>query len=168
MIRGVDVLSTYVTDDDVFSELCSQWTQKEAIGVDTEFIRTNTFYPRLGLMQVFDGEKVYLVDPQKIEHWQPFISVMVESDCVFVMHAASEDLTLFQYFFNAQPRQIFDTQIAASYCGFRVNSSYQSLVEILLKKEISKEETRSNWLQRPLTSAQCQYAATDVIYLLKI
>ena len=73
MIRGVDVLSTYVTDDDVFSELCSQWTQKEAIGVDTEFIRTNTFYPRLGLMQVFDGEKAYLVDPQKIEHWQPFI-----------------------------------------------------------------------------------------------
>ena len=135
MNRGVDVLSTYVTDDDIFSELCSQWTQKEAIGVDTEFIRTNTFYPRLGLMQVFDGEKVYLVDPQKIEHWQPFISVMVESNCVFVMHAASEDLTLFQYFFNAQPRQIFDTQIAASYCGFRVNSSYQSLVEILLKKE---------------------------------
>ncbi|MDB2445338.1 hypothetical protein N9X66_09325 [Gammaproteobacteria bacterium] len=168
MIRGVDVLSTYVTDDDVFSELCSQWAQKEAIGVDTEFIRTNTFYPRLGLMQVFDGEKAYLVDPLKIEDWQPFISVMIESDCVFVMHAASEDLTLFQHFFNAQPGQMFDTQIAASYCGFTVNSSYQSLVEILLKKEISKEETRSNWLQRPLTSAQCQYAATDVIYLLEM
>lgn len=168
MINTGELLSVYVTDDDVFSELCLRWTQKASIGVDTEFIRTDTFYPRLGLLQVFDGEKAYLIDPLKIKHWQPFISIMVESDCVFVMHAASEDLTLFQYFFNAQPKQLFDTQIAASYCGFRVNSSYQSLAEILLKKEVSKEETRSNWLQRPLTPAQCQYAATDVLYLLKM
>ena len=168
MINTGELLSVYVTDDDVFSELCLRWTQKASIGVDTEFIRTDTFYPRLGLLQVFDGEKAYLIDPLKIKHWQPFISIMIESDCVFVMHAASEDLTLFQYFFNAQPKQLFDTQIAASYCGFRVNSSYQSLAEILLKKEVSKEETRSNWLQRPLTPAQCQYAATDVLYLLKM
>ena len=163
-----DLLPVYVTDDEIFSELCSCWCQKAAIGVDTEFIRTDTFYPRLGLLQVYDSEVTYLIDPLRIELWQPFISLMVESDCVFVMHAASEDLTLFQHFFNAQPKQLFDTQIAASYCGFGVNCSYQSLVKILLTKTVSKEETLSNWLQRPLTSAQCKYAATDVLYLLKI
>ena len=163
-----ELLPIYVTDDKIFSELCSCWSQKPAIGVDTEFIRTDTFYPRLGLLQVFDSESIYLVDPLKIKLWQPFVSLMVESNCVFVMHAASEDLTLFQHFFSAQPKQLFDTQVAASYCGFGVNSSYQSLVEILLTKTVSKDETRSNWLQRPLTSAQCEYAATDVLYLLKI
>ena len=168
MASAADALQVYVTDDDVFSELCSRWIQKIAIAVDTEFIRTDTFYPRLGLIQVYDGEKAYLIDPLTIKNWQPFVSVMTDSDCIFVMHAASEDLTLFQYFFNAQPKQLFDTQVAASYSGFRVNSSYQSLVKILLTEEISKEETRSNWLQRPLTSAQCQYAATDVLYLLEI
>ena len=94
-----DLLPVYVTDDEVFSELCSCWCQKAAIGVDTEFIRTDTFYPRLGLLQVYDSEVTYLIDPLRIELWQPFISLMVESDCVFVMHAASEDLTLFQHFF---------------------------------------------------------------------
>ncbi len=138
------------------------------LAIDTEFMRTNTFYPKLGLLQVADTESVYLIDPLCINSWDAFKDVLRSTSCEVVMHSAGEDLTVFQATFGQLPQNLFDTQIAAAYLGKGFSLSYQALVQDVVAEEIPKDETRSDWLQRPLSDSQLRYAALDVEYLLQI
>lgn len=157
-----------VDSQQTFVSCCERWNSVLALAVDTEFMRTNTFYPRLGLLQVADGDAVYLVDPLCIEDWAPFKSLLADPRRVIVMHSAGEDLTVFQTTFDDLPRNLFDTQIAAAYLDKGFSLSYQALVKEIMGVEIPKDETRSDWLQRPLSESQQRYAALDVEYLLEI
>lgn len=157
-----------IESQQAFASICERWQQLSALAVDTEFMRTNTFYPRLGLLQVADGEAVYLVDPLRIEDWSPFKNLLADPQRVIVMHSAGEDLTVFQTTFDDLPRTLFDTQIAAAYLDKGFSLSYQALVKEIMGAEIPKDETRSDWLQRPLSESQERYAALDVEYLLEI
>lgn len=156
-----------VGDDKTLAECCERWGELEALAMDTEFMRTDTFYPRLGLIQIADQEASYLIDPLAISDWQPFRTLM-GSGCEIVLHSAGEDLVLLLTSIDCLPATLFDTQIAASLLGFGFSQSYQKLVADVLNIDIAKDETRSDWLQRPLTDMQLQYAANDVCYLLPI
>lgn len=151
-----------------FVACCEKWRPVSALAVDTEFMRTNTFYPRLGLLQVGDGDAVYLIDPLQIKDWSPFTSLLSDPQRTIVMHSAGEDLTVFQTTFNQLPLNLFDTQVAAAYLDKGFSLSYQALVKEVIGDDIPKDETRSDWLQRPLSEAQLRYAALDVEYLLVI
>lgn len=151
-----------------FLSCCERWENQTALAVDTEFMRTNTFYPRLGLLQVADGNAVYLVDPLRVEDWTPFKNLLADPRRTIVMHSAGEDLTVFQTTFDELPKNLFDTQIAAAYLDKGFSLSYQALVKEIMSVEIPKDETRSDWLQRPLSESQQRYAALDVEYLLEI
>lgn len=157
-----------VDSQQAFVSCCERWESVSALAVDTEFMRTNTFYPRLGLLQVADGNAVYLVDPLGIEDWTPFKYLLTDPNRIIVMHSAGEDLTVFQTTFDEIPRNLFDTQIAAAYLDKGFSLSYQALVKEIMGVEIPKDETRSDWLQRPLSESQQRYAALDVEYLLEI
>ncbi len=148
-----------------FEAACRSWMLAEALALDTEFVRTDTFYPKAGLLQIADRDGIYLVDPLLIESWDVFLDVL-QSDVEFVLHSASEDLSLLLAIFGTLPRNLFDTQLAAAYAGLGFSLSYQALVEVLLAVSIPKEETRSDWLRRPLSDKQLLYAANDVCYLL--
>lgn len=158
----------YVNDSAVLNRLCEKWQQEAYLAIDTEFERTNTFYARLGLLQIADSDACYIIDPLQIEDWQTFVELLVSSNCMLVLHSCSEDLNLIQTFFGCLPVAIFDTQIAAAFLGIGFSISYQSLVETLLGLEVAKDETRSDWIKRPLSDKQILYAATDVRYLLPI
>ncbi|HTR01413.1 MAG TPA: ribonuclease D [Candidatus Acidoferrum sp.] len=158
---------TVVTTDAELAVACARWQLSEALGLDTEFMRVSTFYPELGLLQVADGEQVTLIDPLGIKDWQPFKALMLNPAIVKVVHSCSEDLLVFITFLQSVPMPIFDTQIAAALLGEGSSLSYQNLVKQRFGVEVPKTETRSDWLQRPLTREQLDYAALDVAYLVQ-
>lgn len=133
--------------------------------VDTEFVRTDTFYPRLGLLQIADAEKQYLIDPIAISDLAMLKPVFAAKTPLKVLHACSEDLEVFKCIWGQVPGSLFDTQIAAAFLGFGLQLSYQNLLKQILDVDIDKGETRSDWCQRPLTENQRLYAAQDVVYL---
>ncbi|MCG8413477.1 MAG: HRDC domain-containing protein [Pseudomonadales bacterium] len=115
-----------------------------------------------------DGDAITLVDPFCVQDWSPFIELLSNPDLLWVMHSGSEDLVLLLSVFEIVPKKIFDTQAAAAYAGLGFSLSYQALVKSLLNTDVAKGETRSDWLRRPLSDAQLEYAASDVRHLITL
>jgi ribonuclease D len=111
---------------------------------------------------------VYLIDPLAITKTQPMADVLTNPNVVKVVHACSEDLEVFRHAFGVFPESLFDTQVAAGFAGFGSSIGYANLMREMKQIDIPKQETRSDWLQRPLSDAQLRYAALDVEYLLEI
>lgn len=156
----------WIDQDDQLTELCSTWRKQAAIAVDTEFMRSDTFYPIAGLLQIGDGKGCYLIDPLAINNLDPLRELMLDTAVTKVLHSCSEDLEVFQRWLGIVPAPLFDTQIAAAFAGLGFSLGYSALVKSVLTIEIPKDETRSDWLQRPLSVAQLKYAALDVAHML--
>ncbi|WP_394005010.1 ribonuclease D [Luteimonas sp. WGS1318] len=139
------------------------------VGLDTEFIRERTFWPQLALVQIAverdDGIDVLLVDPLAPGIAEALRPLLSDPDIVKVMHSASEDLVAFAHTCGAVPEPLFDTQIAAALAGVGGGMGYQRLVQEQLDIALPKGETRSDWLRRPLSPTQLEYAADDVEHL---
>ena len=158
----------WINNAEELAEFCAKWQQQAAIAIDTEFMRSDTFYPKVGLLQIGDGKGCYLIDPLLITELQPLRDLLLNPNVTKVLHSCSEDLEVFQTWLNLVPAPIFDTQIAAAFAGLGYSLSYANLVKLLLNTEIPKDETRSDWLQRPLSVAQLKYAALDVAHMLVV
>ncbi|BCO19703.1 ribonuclease D [Alteromonas sp. KC3] len=155
-----------ITTFEQLEKVCTTAQRQEAIALDTEFVRTRTLTPHLGLIQLYDGHQLVLIDPIAIENMQPFVALLENTDVVKVLHSCSEDLETFLTAFDTIPTPIFDTQFAASVLGKGPTLGYAKLVEMLCDVELDKGESRTDWLARPLREAQLSYAANDVLYLL--
>lgn len=158
----------WIDNDLALSELCTSLSQQTAIALDTEFVRTRTYFPHIGLLQIADANGIYLIDPLPIKDATPFAKILTNPNIVKVVHACSEDLEVFHHAFGVYPTNIFDTQVAAGFSSYGASIGYANLVHEVKGIEIPKQETRSDWLQRPLSDAQLRYAALDVEYLLEI
>jgi len=156
----------WVGDDDALARAVASWPQH--IALDTEFIRTSTYYPMPGLYQVAAGSQVYLIDPVNVERWQPFIDYLTDENTTKIMHACLEDLELLHHHLGINPANVFDTQYANAFLSEDFSLSYAALVERRLGVALEKHETRSNWLQRPLSNEQIRYAVEDVTFLLPL
>jgi ribonuclease D len=156
-----------VEDDEQLARLCTNWLSSERLALDTEFERSRTFFPRPGLIQITDGCSVFLIDPLSIGDFAPLLAVLGDHRLVKVLHACSEDLEVFHRLGPFSPSALFDTQLAGAFLGYGY-LSYGRLVKALLDVDLAKDETRSNWLRRPLTPSQQNYAALDVAYLLPL
>ena len=147
---------------------CAHWLTLPYVAVDTEFVRTETFYPIAGLIQIGDGKRAYLIDPLEITDWAPLVELLQAPNVVKVLHACSEDLEVFSRLCGAYPLPLFDTQLAAAFLGMDFSMGYSRLVSAQLNIDLPKEETRSDWLQRPLSDAQIEYAARDAQHLAEL
>ena len=134
------------------------------LGLDTEFMRRNTFYPQLALLQLGVKGRYALVDPLAFDIGGA-LQPLENANLITLMHSASEDLETLSPWLPEGPRVLFDTQIAAAFVGMGLGLSYRALVAELVGAELDKGETRSDWLQRPLTASQREYATLDVVYL---
>jgi ribonuclease D len=155
----------WVSDSEQLSLKVEEWLEKPFIALDTEFERTNTFFAKPGLLQVADGESVTLIDPLAVSDLERVAPVLTSLDTVVVMHSMSEDVELLQNVAGVYPERVFDTQIAAAFLGYGASLGYQALVKNVLDVELDKSETRSDWLQRPLSDTQISYAVKDTEYL---
>lgn len=158
----------YIDSDEALKASCERWQGADFIALDTEFIRTDTFYPIAGLLQVGCLGEIALIDPLKIADWSPLLALLRAPSIVKVLHSCSEDFEVFLRLFDCVPAPVLDTQIGAALAGMGVGLSYQKLVLAVLDIHLEKGETRSDWLQRPLTDNQQLYAALDVVYLQQI
>ncbi len=157
-----------VTDDEALNKCCESWQELSYLALDTEFMRTDSFYPKVALFQVSDGQNNYLIDPLGISDWEAFQALMLAPDITKIFHSCSEDLLVFIYQFGILPSPIFDTQVANAFLNQGFALSYQNMVSEEFGINLPKGETRSNWLQRPLSEQQLDYAALDVVYLPEI
>ena len=158
----------FITSNQALADFCQQASQAQAIAVDTEFVRTRTLYPQLGLIQIYDGKQLVLVDPLSIDDFSSLTELLTNPNVVKVLHSCSEDLETFWHAFNVMPSPIFDSQFAASIVGMGPALGYAKLVEIMLDVTVDKGESRTDWLARPLRIEQCDYAAKDVLYLFQL
>lgn len=140
------------------------------IGLDTEFIRERTYWPQLALVQIAlenaDGEPtILLIDPLVPGMTAALAPILADESILKVMHSPSEDLVAFRHACGVVPKPLFDTQQAAALAGIGAGVGYQRLVEQLTGVTLAKGETRSDWLRRPLSPSQLEYAADDVRHL---
>ena len=158
----------WIRDDANLAQLCAQWRRLPYVALDTEFMRVDTFYPIAGLLQVCDGSQVFLIDPLLIQNWDAFAELLSDPAVLKVLHACSEDLEVFSRLTGTLPLPLFDTQIAAAYLNIGFSMGYSRLVQSVLDIDLPKGETRSDWLQRPLSETQISYAAEDVLHLAEV
>lgn len=158
----------WIRDNDSLGQLCAQWQQLPFVALDTEFMRVDTFYPIAALLQIGDGQRAYLIDPLTIDNWQPLAALLENPAVVKVVHACSEDLEVLLRLTGSLPAPLFDTQLAAAYLNLGFSMGYSRLVQEVLGIDLPKGETRSDWLQRPLSETQVSYAAEDAVHLAQV
>jgi ribonuclease D len=161
-------VADWIISDDQLATWLAGIPADAVVGVDTEFMRRDTFYPQLALLQLAHDGRYALIDPLAFDAGPRLQALLGAQPTVSVMHSASEDLEALAPLLPKGPHTLFDTQIAAAFAGMGAGLSYRALVAELIGDELDKGETRSDWLQRPLTPSQLAYAALDVVHLHRI
>ncbi|MBU2883835.1 ribonuclease D [Psychrosphaera sp. B3R10] len=158
----------YIDDQNSLNEFCEQASEAPVLALDTEFVRTRTLNADLGLIQAFDGKSLVLIDPLVDLDLEPFWQLLTNEKIVKVLHSCHEDLEVFKIYSNRMPKPLFDTQIAGQFLfqGKVLGFGASVLQEVGI--ELDKGEARTNWLKRPLSPQQLEYAANDVKYLLPL
>ncbi|ELV8739640.1 ribonuclease D [Vibrio vulnificus] len=157
-----------ITENQDLVRVCSKAREADVVMLDTEFVRTRTYYPQLGLIQLFDGDTLSLIDPTVLTDMSAFTELLNDASVMKVLHACGEDLEVFHNAFGAIPVPMVDTQIMAAFLGHGLSTGFAALVEQYLNVELDKSESRTDWLARPLSDKQLEYAAADVHYLLPL
>ena len=142
--------------------------QCPCVAIDTEFIRTTKDNMKLALMQVNDSNEIYLIDCLQIKEPKEICSFLSSQDTKKIFHSCREDIEAIYSWTKQGVLNIYDTQIANSLLAGSFSISYQALVKEKIGLVVSKDETRTNWLRRPLTESQLNYAAFDVYYLIDL
>jgi len=140
--------------------------ETDAVALDTEFVWERTYVPRLGLIQLaLSNEDCFLIDPIALEDLSPLGKLLADPAVVKIFHDAPQDLSILRTATGHDPQNIFDSRLAAGFAALGSTLSLSALVERLLDIQLSKTETRTNWLKRPLDPKQTDYALDDVRYL---
>lgn len=154
-----------VTDQRALEGYCERWRAAGCFAFDTEFIRDETYDAALCLVQVTSDSEAVLVDPTVPLDLRPFWELVADESVVTIVHAGKEDFEVCLRTTGLVPRNVFDVQIAAGFVGYGYPMSLVRLVERVLHCRITKAQTLTDWLRRPLTPEQVRYAAEDVVHL---
>src|ERR1041384_2210746 len=155
-----------ITSTDVLAAFCERAAGHDYVTVDTEFLRETTYWPKLCLLQAATEDEAVLIDPLTDGlSLAPFFALLANPKVTKVFHAARQDIEIFVKLTGKVPLNIFDTQIAASVCGFGDSVSYDNLVRSVTGVDLDKSSRFTDWSHRPLTDKQRQYALADVTHL---
>lgn len=155
----------FVDTPEALADLAQQLAGSEWLALDTEFIREKTYWPRLCLIQVSNGELAAGIDVLALDDLGPLLEVLFDGRVLKVFHAARQDLEIFLHDWGRIPLPLFDTQPAAALLGHGDQIGYAKLVKEVLGVDLPKDQSRTDWSLRPLDKAQLRYALDDVIYL---
>src|SRR3954452_24728577 len=156
-----------ISDSDSLKSLCDRLSKSDFVAVDTEFMRENSFWPELCLIQIGDVEEAAAIDP-KAEgiDLTPMLDLFVNNEDVLkVFHAGGQDIEIIYNLTGKTPHPLFDTQIAAMALGLGEQVGYSNLVESLVGKSLDKGARFTDWARRPLDKRQIDYAIGDVTHL---
>ena len=161
-------INKIIISNDTLKEFINKCLKQKVLAIDTEFIRDNTYYPILCLVQIAGKDFAAAIDPLSGINMKPVWDLLSNEKILKIFHAGRQDIEIFLNLTGEIPKPIYDTQIAAMFCGFGEQVGYERLVERFLGLSINKENQFTNWLQRPLTKSQLDYAISDVTHLIKI
>jgi ribonuclease D len=158
-----------ITTTPELAAACDRLARHAYITVDTEFLREETYWPELCLVQMAGPDEAVIVDPlAKGIDLEPFFSLMAKRDVVKVFHAGRQDIEIVYARARIIPEPIFDTQVAAMVCGFGESVGYSNLVKRVTNADVDKSSRFTDWRRRPLSQTQLVYALGDVTHLREI
>ncbi|MEM8747521.1 MAG: HRDC domain-containing protein [Actinomycetota bacterium] len=169
--RAPDSISyEWIDDDERLDDVVGELVSVDRYALDTEFHRERTYYPKLALVQIAwrttsDGQRLVLIDPLAVD--VTALGKVFATDALCVIHAAQQDLDVLTHAVGSVPRRMFDTQIAGGFVGYGT-PSLAAIVQREIGVTPAKGDRLTDWLRRPLTDNQRQYAAADVEYLLEL
>ncbi len=152
----------WIETDREFAEVVDRLNEAPRYALDTEFHRERTYFPKLALLQLADEHEIVLVDPLKVD--MSILRRLLEGSSLAVLHAAQQDLDVMMHACGAVPQRLYDTQLAAGFIGYST-PSLVSLLQTELRVTAAKGDRLTDWLRRPLSPEQCEYAAADVAHL---
>lgn len=157
----------FISQQSELDNVLALMSQTSTYGLDTEFIKVDTFWPKLGVLQINVNGQVFLLDGTTLDlsaFWQKIFQAQQN-----IFHACGEDIDLiYHYSDQCHLKNVFDTQVAMSFLGYGLQVSYQNALKQVLDIDIDKGQTRSDWLARPLSIEQKHYAANDVLYIMQL
>ena len=159
-----------ISDSESLEKLCERLARSDFVAVDTEFMRENTYWPELCLIQVANSEEAAAIDPKADGiDLTPLMSLLVNNEHVLkVFHAGGQDIEIVFNLTGGTPHPLFDTQVAAMALGLGEQVGYQNLVESLLGRMLDKGARFTDWARRPLDKRQIDYAIGDVTHLAEL
>jgi ribonuclease D len=149
-------------------QACDIIKSQNIIAIDTEFERRDTYFAKLALIQIATKEQVFLIDTLSDLDLSSIKEILIDEKIVKILHAPQQDLEIFWHKFGKLPKNMFDTQLAANFCGIAQNISYVDICWKLRSVKIDKTHQTSDWTVRPIPASQLKYAAVDVEYLFAI
>ena len=155
-----------IIDQSEFENVCKKIDEQRRFAIDLEFIPERTFQPVICLVQIATDQEAFIVDPLAVKDLLPLWKRVADPSIATILHAAVQDLDLIFRASELIPQNIFDTQIAAGFSGFGYPTGYGKLLNQLLGITIAKSESFTDWLDRPLSASQIEYAIEDVCHLL--
>jgi ribonuclease D len=155
----------FINTPDQLAEYAERWAQAEWLAIDTEFVRVDTYYPILCLIQIGDGRSNACVDTLALKDLAPLLKVLGNPGILKIFHAASQDLEIFVQLTGSVPAPLFDSQTAATLLGIGDQIGYAGLIEKRLGIAVDKSLSRTDWARRPLKDNEIAYAADDVRHL---
>lgn len=157
----------FIQDQAGLDQVLAQMDQSSVYALDTEFIKVDTLWPKLGVFQINVCGNVYLLDGTTLDLTEFFKRLFAAQQNIF--HACGEDIDLIYHYTQQKSlSNVFDTQVGMAFLGHGLQVSYQNALKQMLDVKIEKDQTRSNWLARPLSHEQLLYAANDVHYLVHL
>ncbi len=158
----------YIDSNAELVQFCASISETPYCVIDTEFIRESTYYPELALIQIASEDLLACIDPLAVTEFAPLAELLVKPDLLKVFHSSSQDLEILYQKFGEVPSPVFDTQLAAAVLGYNHQISYADLVQQVTGTTLEKKHTRANWLRRPLSQDELDYAMDDVRYLVAV
>jgi ribonuclease D len=147
------------------NRVCEAIASGQQVAIDTEFVRTSTYAPHLGLIQITANELTACIDPLADMDMAAFWTLLFDPERTCLIHSGSQDMEVLWYTCKQVIPNIIDTQVCSAMLGYPAQIGYAGLAGELVNADIKKDQTRTDWTRRPLTEAQITYAAEDVIHL---
>ena len=154
-----------VQDNKSLKKITKSLKKNDVLYIDTEFLRNNTYWPKLCLIQIKAKKKIYLIDTLAKIDINELKEILTDSRILKVFHSARQDIEVLMNTYKIIPWPIYDTQIAANFIYEDNDIGYGNLVEKICSKKLNKKYQVSDWSRRPLKNKQIEYAALDVEYL---
>ncbi len=161
-------MSRLVDDTDSLARACAALAASPRLAVDTEFVRERTYLAELALVQLGDGREIHLVDPVARMDVAPLVELLGNAGRTKVLHAGRQDVEVLLPLLGGPVAPVLDTQLAAALLGFPAQVGYADLVARELGVQLAKGQARTDWMRRPLSGQQLEYAADDVRFLLPL
>ncbi|NWH09035.1 MAG: ribonuclease D [Alphaproteobacteria bacterium] len=158
-----------ITSTAALTAVISRFAGSAFVALDTEFMRDQTYWPKLCLIQAATPDEAVIIDPLAPGiDLEPFFGLLKDASILKVFHAARQDVEIFFHMTGAIPAPLFDTQVAAMVCGFGESVSYETLARKLANAQIDKSSRFTDWAKRPLSDKQLDYALGDVTHLCRV